>query len=175
MKQSNSGLLVPEDEIVTVKGLVGISLFNEQGELIDYEEIANLVTQVGDEYYSERAAGISSPPAQVTGMQLGTGVTAAAKTGGGAAIGTYISGSNVAIDGTYPQSNNTGTITWRVTYPAGTATNAAITEVALINQSIATNSGAAAADTVARAVFSAKNKGASDSLVVTWTHAILGA
>jgi len=58
----------------------------------------NLITQVGDQYYGERAAGIGSPPNQVTGMRLGTGSTAVAKTGAGAAIVTYTTGSNVAID-----------------------------------------------------------------------------
>lgn len=165
-------------ERARIAGLVVLEILDADGNAIDREEVKNLVTQVGDQYYGERAAGISSPPAQVTGMQLGTGSTAAAKTGGGAAVGTYITGSAVAIDGGFPTSALNGSsrqITWRTTWAAGTATNSAITEVVLINQSVGTDSGAAAAATIARAVFSAKNKGAADSLVATWTHDLLGA
>lgn len=148
------------------------------GDLL-HSEFKNLVTQVGDEYYGERAAGIASPPAQVTGMQLGTGTTAVAKTGAGAAVVTYVSGSNVAIDGGFPTSALQGSsrrIQWKTTWAAGVATSNGIAEVVLINQSIATDAGAAAADTIARALLSPTvNKGASDTLAITWNHDLLGA
>lgn len=154
-------------------------LFGPDGALKDKGYFRNLVTQVGDQYYGERAAGIASPPAQVTGMQLGTGTTAVAKTGAGAAVVTYISGSAVAIDATWPQSSIPGSarrIQWKVTWPAGTATNSAIAEVVLINQSVGTNSGAAAAATISRALISpTKDKQAGDTLTVTWNHDLLGA
>lgn len=165
-------------EPAVLRGRVHVACFDARGRLRWEVEEDNLITQVGDQYYGERAAGISSPPAQVTGMQLGTGTTAAAKTGAGAAVVSYISGSAAAIDATYPQSSLNGSsrrITWRTTWAAGVATNAAITEVVLINQSVATDSGAAAAATIARSVFTAKSKGAADSLVTTWTHDLLGA
>lgn len=146
---------------------------------LQHVDFTNLVTQVGDEYYGERAAGIASPPAQVTGMQLGTGSTAVAKTGAGAAVVTYISGSNNAIDGSFPTSALNGSsrrIQWKVTWGAGDATATGIAEVVLINQSIGTDSGAAAADTISRALLSPTvNKGASDTLAVTWNHDLLGA
>lgn len=179
--QTDSGLLVPDsiNDAIGIKGVVHVALLTPDmgGKLAlkDEEWIHNLVTDVGDEYYAERAAGIASPPAQVTGMQLGTGTTAAAKSGAGAAMVTYITSSAVAIDGTYPQSDNGGLITWRTTWGAGIATNAAITEAVIINQSVATNSGAAAAAVISRTVFSAKDKQAADTLVITWTHNLLGA
>ncbi len=177
MKRTEHGLHVPEG--VGITGELHILLLTRDmgGKLAikDEEWIHNLVTDVGDEYYAERAANIASPPDQVTGMQLGSGVTAPSKSGGGAAIGTYISGSNNAIDGSYPQSDNSGVITWRTTWGAGDSTNAAITEAAIINQSIATNSGAAAAATISRATFTAKDKQAADTLVITWTHTLTGA
>lgn len=171
-------LIVPEHGLVRLRGLVAISLISAEGDLLDYEEVENLITQVGDQYYGERATGIASPPAQVTGMHLGTGTTAAAKTGAGATDVTYLSGSNIAIDATYPQSSLSGAsrrITWRTTWAAGVATNAAITEVSLVNKTIATDAAAVASETISRAVFSAKAKAAADSLVVTWTHDLLGA
>lgn len=172
---------MPDEEVARV-GIVGHGfweLFGPDGELKDCGEFTNLITQVGDQYYGERAAGIGSPPAQVTGMQLGTGTTAVAKTGAGAAVVTYITGSAVAIDGSFPTSALSGSsrrIQWKTTWGAGVATATGIAEVVLINQSVGTDSGAAAAATISRALISpAKDKGAADTLAVTWNHDLLGA
>jgi hypothetical protein len=152
--------------------------FAEHGDLahIDFE---NLVTEIGDQYYGERAAGIASPPAQVTGMQLGTGTTAVAKTGAGAAIVTLVASSLVAIDGGFPTSALNGSsrrIQWKTTWGAGVATANAIAEVALVNQSTGTQTVAPAANTIARALLSPTvNKGAADTLAITWNHDLLGA
>lgn len=68
---------------------------------------ANLITDAGDLYYATRAIAGVTPAApadatKMTGMKLGTGTTAAAKNGAGAALVTYLSGSNVAFDASYP-------------------------------------------------------------------------
>lgn len=153
-------------------------LLAEFGDLV-HGEFKNLVTQIGDQYYGERAAGISSPPDQVTGMQLGTGTTAVAKTGGGAAIVTLVANSLVAIDGSFPTSALSGSsrrIQWKTTWAAGTATANAIAEVALVNQDTGTQTAAPASATISRALLSPTvNKGASDTLAVTWNHDLLGA
>lgn len=166
-------------EIGEVLGHGFWELFDENGDLRDRGDFKNLITQVGDQYYGERAAGIASPPAQVTGMQLGTGTTAVAKTGAGAAVVTYITSSAVAIDGSFPTSALSGSsrrIQWKTTWGAGVATATGISEVVLINQSVGTNSAAAAAATVSRALLSPTvNKGASDTLAITWNHDLLGA
>ena len=141
----------------------------------------NLVTQVGDEYYGERAAGIGSPPDQVTGMRLGTGGAneAATKTGAGAAIDTYVSGSDKAIDGGFPTSSLSGSsrrITWETSWAAGEATANGIDEAVITNEDPLTDVAGTAADTIARAVLSpVVNKGAADTLTITWHHDILGA
>lgn len=141
-------------------------------------EFENLVTQVGDEYYGERAAGIASPPDQVTGMRLGTGSTAVAKTGAGAAIVTYVTGSNKAIDGSFPTSSIPGSarrIQWKTTWNAGEATASGIAEVVITNETPLTDVAGTAANTISRALISPTvNKGASDTLAVTWNHDILG-
>lgn len=149
---------------------------------LEHGEFTNLITNVGDEYYAERAAGIASPPAQVTGMQLGTGTTAVAKNGAGGAIVTLVANSLVAIDGGFPTSNNTQSgavacrIQWKTTWAAGTATATGIAEVALVNQSTGTQTAAPAAATISRALLSPTvNKGASDTLAITWNHDLLGA
>lgn len=171
-------------ESIGIRGFVVVEKHNEAGELTGYFEGPNLVTQVGDQYYGERAAGIASPPAQITGMRLGTGSTSGgnvpAKTSTGAALTTYLSGSNKAIDGGFPTSALNGSsrrIVWKRTYAAGEATTAsAITEAVLVNDTIATDATSTAANTISRiAITGVGSKGASDTLTVTWNHDLLGA
>jgi hypothetical protein len=165
-----------------IKGYGWFELRNEDSELLDLGVFANLVTNKGDQYYAERAAGIASPPGQVTGMQLGSGTTAVAKTGAGAAIVTLVASSLVAIDAGFPTSNGLKSgatacrIQWKTTWPAGTATATGIAEVVLVNQATGTQTAAPASATISRALLSPTvNKGASDTLAVTWNHDLLGA
>lgn len=167
-----------EADGLQVVGWISWRLVHDDGSVEEGSE-SNLVTQVGDEYYGERAAGIASPPDQVTGMRLGTGTTAAAKTGAGAAIVTYVTASNKAIDGTYPQASLSGSsrrITWRTTWTAGEATVNSISEVVISNENPLTNVAGTAANTISRALLSpVVNKGALDTLEITWNHDLLGA
>jgi hypothetical protein len=167
--------------LAEVGGIMGHGfweLFDENGDLTDRGEFRNLITQIGDQYYGERASGIASPPAQATGMQLGTGTTAVAKTGAGAAIVTLVASSLVALDSGFPTSALSGSsrrIQWKVTWAAGTATATGIAEVVLTNQSTGTQTAAPASATIARALLSpVVNKGASDTLAVTWSNDLLG-
>jgi hypothetical protein len=168
-------------------GLVEVRLYDGivDEKHLKYEEIIeNLITDAGDLYYATRgiAAVVPAAPAdatKVTGMKLGTGSTAVAKNSTGAALVTYLSGSNVAFDATYPQTANLGAglgvnAVYRVTWPAGTATNSALTEAVIVNDS-GTNATSTAANTISRIVFAAINKTATDVLVVTWNHKFLGA
>jgi hypothetical protein len=159
-------------------GLVTATCFDENGEIRWRVQTHNLITQVGDQYYGERAAGIASPPAQVTGMKLGTGSTAVAKTGAGAALTTYLTGSDVAIDGGFPASSLSGSsrqIAWQTTWNPGVATTAStITEAVIVNDALA-NATSTAANTIARALLAgAGAKAAGDTLVVVWNHLALG-
>jgi hypothetical protein len=143
----------------------------------------NLVTDVGDQLYAERGAGIGSPPALPTGMKLGTGSTAVAKSGAGAALTTYLSGSNKAFDATYPQSSQPGgagtarRITYKRTYAAGEATTASpITEAVIVNETISNDDTSTAGETISRILVTGISaKGASDTLTATWHHDLLGA
>lgn len=177
-----SATLLERPDKVGLNGLVRVELWkpDRHGELVlaDWEEVENLITEVGDQYYGERAAGIGSPPAQVSGMRLGTGTTAAAKTGAGAAIVTYITASSIAITGGFPTSSKPSSarrIQWQSTWAAGTATNSAITEAVITNEASLTNVAGTAANTISRVVFTAKDKGALDTLTITWSHDLLGA
>jgi hypothetical protein len=174
-----AGYSRPHDDPFGLSGWLEVELFDEFGRLKLREIVKNLITQVGDQYYGERAAGIGSPPAQVSGMRLGTGTTAVAKTGAGAAIVTYVSGSSVAIDGSFPTSALSGSsrrIQWKTTWGAGVATASAIAEVVITNEASLTNVAGTAANTISRALLSPTvNKAAGDTLAVTWNHDLLGA
>lgn len=158
--------------LLDLRGLVTARLVDADGKLKYEGQFRNGITQIGDQYFGERATGIASPPAQVTGMRLGTGTTAFAETGAGAAIVTYITASQVAIDGGFPTSALSGAsrrITFQSTWAAGVATNAAIAEAVITNETPITNVAGTAANTIARVVFGTTiNKAASDSLILTW-------
>ncbi len=146
---------------------------------IKYEEWGeNLVTDYGDQFVAEREYLDATDI--VTGMRLGTGVTAASKAGAGGAIVTYISGSNEDLDGAATDSDKgagSGHRTEYVcTWAAGDVTNAAIGETVLSNETPLTDVAGALGNTVARFVFAATiDKQAGDSLVVTWQTDKLGA
>jgi hypothetical protein len=170
------------DDKAKISGCVVTELWrlNEETgktELVDRREIHNLVTQYGDQFYGEKAHGIGSHNS-VSGMRLGTGTTAAAKTGAGAAIVTHITGSNKALDGAVASSleGSARRLTFATTWAAGEATNAAIAEAVITNSSPLGTDGGSVGDTLARIVFDpAINKQAGDTLTVTWAHDLLGA
>jgi hypothetical protein len=161
------------------KDNVLVQVFDKDGKLKDERKASNLITTAGDEYYAKRGAAAVAPAApadvtKVTGMKLGTGTTAAAKSGAGAALVTYESASNNLFDATYPQfvdlASDTGwQIVYRVSWAAGDVTETALTEAVIVNDA-ATDATSSAANTISRVVFSAINKTASDTLVITWNH-----
>lgn len=113
------------------------------------------------------------------GMKLGTGSTAVAKTGAGAALVTYLTNSHQVFDATFPSSSlSTGrVITYKVTYAAGKATSAstAITEAVIFLDFLA-DATSTAANTTARALLAGiGSKQSTDTLTLTWTHTLLGA
>lgn len=195
LKRRVSGLFAPE--IVGIRGHGFADLWSEEGykahkagdPLALHGDLAhipftNLITDYGDQYYGERAANIGTPPAQVTGMQLGTGTTAVAKTGAGAAMVIVAStnDSNIAIDATWPQSSQPGgagtarRIQWKTTWPAGTTTLNSLSEVCLHNQTVTDETAVVAGETISRALISpVVNKAAGDTLAITWNHDLLGA
>jgi hypothetical protein len=156
-----------------------IELRDPHGHLIEVQSFANAITTAGDEYYAKRGvAGIGTPnlsqPTLMNGMKLGTGTTAAAKSGAGAALVTYESASNNLFDTTHPATvDETGDTGWSAEYKntwgAGDVTETALTEAVIVNDAN-TDATSSAANTISRVVFTAINKGASDSLAITWKH-----
>jgi hypothetical protein len=168
-------------------GIVGYGvahLLDGDGRTKQLVPFANLITTAGDEYYAKKGiTGISpanpSAPTAASGMKLGQGSTAAAKSGAGAALVTYISVSNNLFDTSFPAAAAVGgdggwNVSYKTTWAAGDVTNADIEEVVIVNDA-ATDATSTAANTYSRAVITQVNKTASDSLAVTWTHKFLGA
>lgn len=163
-------------------GIVGYGmahLRDGDGHTARIELFANLITDTGDLYYASQAITGVSPatptaPTLLTGMQIGSGSTAASKAGAGAAMGTLLAGR--AFDATYPKTNNLGSgngvqAVYLTTYPAGVGTGT-IQEATLTNGTITTSS--TTGTTIARTVFTSITKGAADSLAVTWNNLFQG-
>jgi len=135
-----------------LKGKVEVRLNDEVVRNID-----NLVVTDGKEFVaSSMIKTTSNSPAAMTHMGIGSGSTAAAA--GNSALESQLG--RVALTG------GTGTVsgavvTYVATFPAGTGTGA-VTEAGILN---ASSSG----DLLCRTVFSVVNKGASDSMTITWT------
>jgi hypothetical protein len=164
---------------------VYVQLFDQYGQLKDERQVKNLITDAGDLYYAGKAIALGQPanpaaPTIMSGMKLGTGTTAVAKAGAGAALVTYTAGQNAnkPFDASFPATVNLGAGLgvngqYRSTWAAGQFTNAAITEAVIVNDA-GTDATSTAANTAHRVVFTAINKGASDTLVITWNAKFLG-
>jgi hypothetical protein len=130
------------------------------------------------------AAAQTYPPAN--GMKVGTGTTTPNKaTPAGMDIGTYVTGitANKGFDATYPQfsnlGNNLGCYTvYKTTWAAGEATQSGLAEVAIVAEHPFTDTNVtsgATKGTVHRALLSPTvNKGATDTLAITWNYKVLG-
>tara|TARA_R100000315_G_C5229722_1_gene140676 strand:+ start:1685 stop:2095 length:411 start_codon:yes stop_codon:yes gene_type:complete len=130
-----------------MKGHLTIAL---NGEVV--REVDNLVVTAGKGFVASRMAGTSANV--MSHMAIGTGSTAAAA--GDTALG------NEAARTALTSTNVSGAVvTYVDTFAAGTGTGA-ITEAAILNAS-------SGGTMLCRTVFSVVNKGASDSMTITWT------
>ena len=116
------------------------------------QEVNNLVVTDGKEYVASRMKDATATA--MSHMAIGSGSTAAAA--GDSSLGTELG--RVALDSTTVSG---AVVTYVATFPAGTGTGA-VTEAGILNAS-------SAGDLLCRTVFSVVNKGASDSMTITWT------
>ena len=144
----------------------------------------NLITDAGDLYEATKVVvgiGPSGPaaPTAANGMKVGTGSTAPAKSGAGAALVTYTAGTNVSFDTGYATVSNLGAglgvnAVYRSTWGPGVGT-ATLTECVIVNDA-GTNATSTAANTYSRSLFSPSvPKGSSDTLQALWNWKLLGA
>ncbi len=165
---------------VGIVGEVHAKLWAPDGTLKQYEYGRNLVTDYGDEHIAKRIFDDTFDI--VTGMRLGDQVApaAASKSGAGAAIQQYLTGSNEDLDGVATSSDKGAGAGFRATHIctwiAGDITDPAISECVLSDETPLTDVAGVVGDTVARFVFgSTIDKQAGDSLEVTWHLDVLGA
>jgi hypothetical protein len=155
-------------------GVVTAEVFGPDGKLKQRKVVQNLVTSQGDKF---AAAAFYTAAYSTWGMKLGTATTTASKSGAGSyiATGDYVSGSAKALDSSTPKAGASNDIVqFHRTWAAGEGTSSNINRVSICDNT--TDAGEAdATHTFAIAVFSgAINKGASDTLALTWNITLLG-
>jgi len=145
---------------VARKGKLHIKLFDKDGNLKEEREIKNLVVSVGEAHIADQLA--STPGETAMGyMAIGTGTTAAAA--GDTTLETELD-RNALTSRTQGAGGDDNDVIYVGDWAAGDGTGA-ITEAGILNA-------AAAGVLLARSVFTVINKGASDTLQITWTITI---
>ena len=130
-----------------LKGKLAISL---NGKII--QEVDNLVVTAGKGYVASRMKDATATA--MSHMAIGSGSTAAAASD--TALGNQLG--RVALTST---AVSNAVVTYTATFGAGTGTGA-VTEAGILNAS-------SGGTMLCRTVFSVVNKGASDSMTITWT------
>ncbi len=145
-------------ETLKPTGELKIVVTDKNGKVKEERTEKNLVVTTGLVYIAARMTDTNSPT-DMSHMAVGTSSTAAAA--GQTALGAE--NARVALTGG-EGAPSTNTIVYTASFPAGTGTGA-LTEAAVLN---ASSSGTM----LCRTVFSTVNKGADDSVTITWTVTI---
>ncbi len=161
------------------EGVVTWELRGPDGKIKEKGVNFNVITAIGDRRYAEAGAGLAGAPAVPSGMKLGTGTTAASKTGAGAAVVTYLTNSHQGFDGGTAASADNGSglrrIRYVTTFAAGKATTSGtpIGEAVMVNEGTLTNAASPDTATISRVLITPTiNKGSADTLTITWDHTI---
>lgn len=126
---------------VSLRGRALAVVLGPDGKILEVVEGKNLVTNEGDLYYAQMAAG-ETPDTDFTagGLRLGTDNTAPTKSD--TDVTTFISGSGKAVSATYPKTNdsdadNTGaatdTVSWKFSYSTSDFNASGIIEGAIVD------------------------------------------
>lgn len=147
------------EQTIKATGLVKFQLFDKDGALIEEKTVKNLVVTAGLQHIAARMSNTATP-AQMSHMALGSSSTTPAL--GDTALGTQLGSRQTLTTAGGTPSNNT--ITYATTFGPGVATGAVV-EAGVFNA-------ATAGTMLCRTTFPVINKGASDSLAVTWVVTI---
>ena len=148
------------NDSVARKGSLHIKLFDESGKLKEERKIDNLVVSVGEAHIADQLASTPGENA-MSHMAIGTGSSAAAA--GDTTLETELD-RNALTSRTQGAGGDDNDIIYVGDWAAGDGTGA-ITEAGILNA-------ASAGVLLAHSVFAAINKGASDTLQITWTVTI---
>ena len=138
------------------KGRLSIVLKDADGNIKDQREVDNLVVSAGLDYIASRMKDATATA--MSHMALGSGTTAAAA---GDTDLESVLGSREALDSTTVTDN---TVQYISSFEAGDGTGA-VTEAGIFNASTG-------GTMLCRTVFDVVNKGANDTLSITWTITI---
>jgi hypothetical protein len=142
----NDSLKVTGDLVVEITG--------PDGKLKDRREVKNVVVTVGKTFIaSSMLKTTSNVPIAMTHMAIGSGATAAV-------VADSVLGAELGRS-TLSSATSTGAVVTYVASFAATVGTGAITEAGIFNA-------ASAGTMLCRTVFSVVNKGADDSMSITW-------
>ncbi len=140
---------------IKISGDVSVQLFDKDGNVKDSREIKNLVVATGKTFIAaSMLKTTTNSPAAMSHMAIGSNNTAAASNN--TALGSEL-GRVSLTSGT----SSGAVVTYVATFPAGTGTGAVV-EAGILN---ASSSGTL----LCRTVFDVVNKGADDTMSITWT------
>ncbi len=143
-------------ESLKIKGQLDIVLRDKDGNVKEERTVENLVVNAGLAYIASRMVGTAA--AVMTHMALGSGSTAAS-----AAQTDLVTllGAREILDTTVIAGTNNEKVVYTATFETGDATGAVV-EAGIFNA-------ATAGTMLCRTVFPVVNKGADDSMTITWT------
>lgn len=146
-------------DFLTAKGKLHIVVTDENGNVKEDREENNLVMDVGRAFTTSRMIGTASTV--MSHMEVGTSSTAA--TGAQTALVALVASSRTALTSSAQATVTTTNDSARYvcTFGAGVGTGA-LTEAGIFNA-------ASAGTMLCRTVFAVVNKGAGDTMTVTWT------
>jgi len=138
-------------ETIKAKGELSIKLFGPDGKLKAEQNVPNLVVTNGKTFIAARMVGT---PTAMSHMAIGSGTTDPAV--GDTALQTELG--RVALTSS---ASSGAVVTYVASFGAGTGTGA-VTEAGILNAS-------SGGTLLCRTEFSVVNKGADDSMSITWT------
>jgi hypothetical protein len=145
-------------ETVKATGQLNIKVTSASGQVKENIVVPNLVVSAGKEWIAARMKD-GGQPVQMSNMAIGSGTTAAAV--GDTGLQTELG--RVALT-TAGGTVSGAVVTYEATFPAGTGTGA-VTEAGILNAGTG-------GTMLCRTVFNVVNKGADDTLSITWTVTI---
>ena len=136
-------------------GKLTVEIKDKNGLVKDTREVKNLVVQAGLDFIASRMKDATADV--MSHMGIGTGSSAAASS-------DTTLGTEAARQALTSTTVNNNSVSYVASFAAGTGTGA-ITEAGILNAG-------SGGTLLCRTVFSVVNKGASDSMTITWTITI---
>ena len=139
------------NELFKLTGKVHVTVTNERGEVVE-QRAANLVVTTGKNFTASRMVGVASDV--MSHMAIGAGTDAAV-------VGNTTLQTELARVALASSTATTNVVTYTATFGVGVGTGA-VTEAGIFNAS-------SAGTMLCRVVFAVVNKGANDTIAITWT------